>query len=271
MLVVGGKRVPLELTVPAGSVTVEQVLPILAASAGCLPNPERPVRRPRAAKFLPRRLRRLLPPARPAPSPSEARALARLVDAMPVPRRTVIIHQRFDAASRCLGDLVDRRPRGTAKERVEFSHAYFKLGIACPFLEDEACSTHPDRPMACREHLVSSPPENCRTPRPDNADKLALDAYMLPTLVEAGGRTRLLLALRFRAENPEPAPSREAPAILRERVGRLVTELPPRSATGHARSALGDGADIAARASTLQLHLLLLPIRPLAGRASVSG
>jgi len=271
VLVVGGKRVPLELTVPAGSVTVEQVLPILAASAGCLPNPERPLRRPGAAKS----------PAAPAAAPAAASSSGSVAERSPRPRPAGRCHARtaphgdhppgFDAASRCLGDLVDRRPRGTAKERVEFSHAYFKLGIACPFLEDEACSTHPDRRMACREHLVSSPPENCRTPRPDNTDKLALDAYMLPTLVEAGGRTRLLLALRFRAENPEPAPSREVPAILRERVGRLVTELPPRSATGHARSALGDGADIAARASPLQLHLLLLPIRPPAGRVSVSG
>ena len=80
--------------------------------------------------------------------------------------------------------------------------------------------------MACREYLVSSPAENCRTPRPDNTDKLALDAYVLPTLVEveAGGWTPLLLALHFRDENPEPVPSGEAPAILSEVIGRLVTE-----------------------------------------------
>jgi len=80
--------------------------------------------------------------------------------------------------------------------------------------------------MACREYLVSSPAENCRTPRPDNTDKLALDAYVLPTLVEveAGGWTPLLLALSFRDENPEPVPSGEAPAILRDIIGRLVTE-----------------------------------------------
>ena len=49
---------------------------------------------------------------------------------------------------------------------------------------------------------------------------------MLPTLVEveAGGWAPLLLALRFRDENPEPVPSGEAPAILREVIGRLVTE-----------------------------------------------
>ena len=60
--------------------------------------------------------------------------------------------------------------------------------------------------MACREYLVSSPAEKRRTPRPDDTGKLALQA------------------LRFRVASPEPAPSREAPAILRELIGEVVTE-----------------------------------------------
>ena len=76
--------------------------------------------------------------------------------------------------------------------------------------------------MASREYLVSSPAENCRTPRPDNTDKLALDAYVLPTLVEveAGGWTPLLLALRFRDENPDPCrPARRRPSCARLSAG----------------------------------------------------
>ena len=144
---------------------------------------------------------------------------------MPEPRRTVI-RQRFDAALQKLVGLIDRMPTETAEQRAELSLAYFKFGIACPFLEDESCSIHPDRPMACREHLVSSPAENCRTPRPDNTDKLALEAYPMPTLVEfeAGGWVTLIEALRFRDENPEPPPAREAPAILHALIDKLVTE-----------------------------------------------
>jgi Fe-S-cluster containining protein len=225
VLVVGGEELPLELSVPAGPVTMERLLPILRGLSSLFS--ERATARAKAAgRPITCRAgcgaccRQLV-----ALAPSEARAIARLVDTMPEPRRAVI-HQRFDVALQRLGDLVDRMPTGTAEERAELSHAYFKLGIACPFLEDESCSIHPDRPMACREYLVSSPAENCRMPRPDNTDKLALDAYVLPTLVEveAGGWAPLLLALRFRDENPEPAPSREAPAILREVIGRLVTE-----------------------------------------------
>jgi Fe-S-cluster containining protein len=41
---------------------------------------------------------------------------------------------------------------------------YFRLGIPCPFLEDEACSIHPQRPSACREFLAVSPAEYCSDP-----------------------------------------------------------------------------------------------------------
>lgn len=42
------------------------------------------------------------------------------------------------------------------------SLAYFRLGLACPFLSsDEACTIHPFRPSICREYLVTSQAENC--------------------------------------------------------------------------------------------------------------
>lgn len=41
---------------------------------------------------------------------------------------------------------------------------YFYLGVPCPFLEDELCSIYPSRPLACREHLVTSAPEHCSDP-----------------------------------------------------------------------------------------------------------
>jgi Fe-S-cluster containining protein len=225
VLVVGDERLPLELSVPAGLVTVETLLPILRGLSSLFS--DRAAARAKAAgRPISCRAgcgaccRQLV-----ALAPSEARALSRLVDAMPEPRRTMI-RRRFDAALRQLGDLIDRMPTGTEEERTALSFEYFKLGIACPFLEAESCSIHPDRPMACREYLVSSPAENCRAPRPDNTDKLALDAYPLPALVEveAGGWVALILALRFHRENPEPMPSREAPTILREVIGKLVRE-----------------------------------------------
>ena len=39
---------------------------------------------------------------------------------------------------------------------------YFQLGIPCPFLEEESCSIYHDRPITCREYLVTSPPAALR-------------------------------------------------------------------------------------------------------------
>jgi Fe-S-cluster containining protein len=41
---------------------------------------------------------------------------------------------------------------------------YFHAGVPCPFLENESCSIHPIRPLACREYMVVSPPELCQDP-----------------------------------------------------------------------------------------------------------
>lgn len=38
---------------------------------------------------------------------------------------------------------------------------YFALSLPCPFLSGEECSVHASRPLACRGHLVSSPPSSC--------------------------------------------------------------------------------------------------------------
>jgi Fe-S-cluster containining protein len=45
--------------------------------------------------------------------------------------------------------------------RRSLGYRYFRLGIPCPFLEEESCSIHPQRPLACREYLVTSPPATC--------------------------------------------------------------------------------------------------------------
>lgn len=95
---------------------------------------------------------------------SEARAVARHVAAMPEPRRS-IIKSRFAAARAALDAAgVDHGPTALTEMTIEARPAlgmtYFRAAVACPFLEDENCSIHPVRPLACREYLVTSPAEN---------------------------------------------------------------------------------------------------------------
>jgi Fe-S-cluster containining protein len=101
-------------------------------------------------------------------SATEARRIRDLVNEMPEPRRSEIL-ARFEAARKLLeeagllGRLMepDKIPQG---ETNALGIQYFWKGIPCPFLEDESCSIHADRPIACREYLVTNPAENCARP-----------------------------------------------------------------------------------------------------------
>ncbi len=93
---------------------------------------------------------------------AEARHIRDLVEAMPEPRRS-LVRSRFTEALRRFGEagLLEtlRRTDILDKERnCQVGLEYFRRHVACPFLEDESCSIHPDRPIACREYLVTSPP-----------------------------------------------------------------------------------------------------------------
>lgn len=96
---------------------------------------------------------------------SEARRIAELVGSMPEDRQSAV-RTRFDSAlSRLRESGLLAVMRGQADPDSEISrklaYRYFDLGIPCPFLEDERCSIYEDRPLRCREYLVTSPVEMC--------------------------------------------------------------------------------------------------------------
>ncbi len=61
---------------------------------------------------------------------------------------------------------------------------YAGIDVNCPFLEHEACTIYPLRPIACREHMVSSSAEHC-LPANDNQVQLIEPPF---SVVEALGR-----------------------------------------------------------------------------------
>jgi Fe-S-cluster containining protein len=106
----------------------------------------------------------------------EVYQIAELVEAMPEPRRS-IIKQRFAdgvAHFKKVGwfDKMNEQYEGGKKkesetavrEAIDVVMEYFYEGVPCPFLENESCSIHPNRPIACREYLVTSPAEHCAKP-----------------------------------------------------------------------------------------------------------
>ena len=154
---------------------------------------------------------------------AEARALARLVEAMPEPRRSEV-RRRFDQGLETLNALgvLDRLDQDPAS-RQAVGLDYFSAGVACPFLEDEACSIHPDRPLSCREYLVTSPPALCAEPSPD-VQILKLEAHPSLALLQADlrdGWVPLMLALVQDAQSPPSARDRDAAGILGAVIGAL--------------------------------------------------
>lgn len=98
-------------------------------------------------------------------SDMEARALAALMQRMPEERQARVRARFAEAEARLrevgMWDRLVRGGRILASEHMKLVVDYFHLGIPCPFLEDEACSIHPDRPLICREYLVVSPAIHC--------------------------------------------------------------------------------------------------------------
>jgi hypothetical protein len=83
------------------------------------------------------------------------------------------------------------------------SLAYFTLRVPCPFLEEESCSIHPERPLVCREYLVTSPAELCAGPQQEGVTplpvpKLSPVARRLQGDADAWFPLALLLAWRRR-------------------------------------------------------------------------
>ena len=182
----------------------------------------------------------------------EARLLWTLVEAMPEPRRSEVL-ARFDRARTRLAeaDLLSSLQDRSRQDSLELlGLRYFSLGIACPFLENESCSIYEERPLICRDYLVTSPAEACRTPTRETVHCLPLSFKVWPALAraaarqpdEASGRTdaespttkprapwvALTLALDWAAANPEEPPETTGPELVRRLFEELThRELPP--------------------------------------------
>ena len=134
--------------------------------------------------------------------------IAELVDSMPEPRRSEV-KQRFSDAcehfremgwferiAEC-GRSGNTLPLDAVKKNLkDLVDEYFLEGVACPFLEDESCSIHTDRPLVCREYLVTSPPEYCS--RQGRAEVRRVNLFISPSkTVQFVGSTNRLRDVGF--------------------------------------------------------------------------
>lgn len=155
-LSVGDLRIAHPITVPSGPVPAAEVVPALQGLVNAVVAAAEAGRAISCRKGCGACCRQLVPVSR-----TEAERLADMVEGLPPARRTAL-QARFDAAATTIraAGLHERNGRPDR----ELSTAYFALGVPCPFLEEESCSIHPERPLVCREYLVTSPPELCAGP-----------------------------------------------------------------------------------------------------------
>jgi Fe-S-cluster containining protein len=165
----------------------------------------------------------------------EAWALADMVERMPEARRSTIRRRFADAlekldAAGLKSRLAEAGAGGAAGDTVrKLSLEAFALGIPCPFLEDESCSIYADRPLACRQHLVTSPAAWCA--EPGKGDIAALPttslSQALQSLHDDQRRPRrrwvtLALALEWAAQHRRPTERLPGPAWIERLLGALA-------------------------------------------------
>jgi Fe-S-cluster containining protein len=177
-LTVTGRRLRLELNVPTGPTRPVDLLPMFRSLTDtfvriAVENAQADGATISCAKGCGACCRQLVPI-----SEVEVESIRKLVGELPAPRRREIV-DRFESALRRLeaSGLLEslRTPGRIPGEQIRsLGTAYFAQRIPCPFLEDESCSIHPDRPLACREYLVTSPAAHCAKPSAESVRCVAM-------------------------------------------------------------------------------------------------
>ncbi len=152
----------------------------------------------------------------------EARQLAELVSALPEPRQTEI-RRRFAEAAHRFGEL------DHSASLHDVGLAFIRAGIPCPFLENETCSIYSERPLSCREHLVTSAPAHCSDPTPETVTRVPMPASVSNALIalnpESGSLARsfvpLVLALEWAEKHPDHTANATGPEFLKRIIENL--------------------------------------------------
>lgn len=170
-LTIGPLRIAHAITVPDRAVDAAEIVPALQRLVNAVVEASAADKPVSCRKGCGACCRQLVPVSR-----SEGERLLGVVGALPAARRTAL-EARFAVAEATIERAGLRQHAGRSDR--ELSATYFALGLPCPFLEDESCSIHPERPLVCREYLVTSPAELCAGPAQEGVTPLAVPKVSL--------------------------------------------------------------------------------------------
>ncbi len=197
---VNGEKFEMEMTVPANAVKPTRMLPVFQAMTSSFVDLSVGEVEERGEKISCKAgcgacCRQPVPLAE-----IEAYRIAELVENMEEPRRSEI-KKKFEDGCRHFHETgwferMEDYANLSPEERQKTVMEYFYEGVACPFLENESCSIHKDRPLACREYLVTSPAENCAKPSAETVKMVEMTVKPSKTLRETA-RSENLRRLNF--------------------------------------------------------------------------
>lgn len=178
---IGGAPLELDMTIPQGEVKLRRMLPVFQQVSNTLTRLGAEGLEARGQPISCKAgcgacCRQAVPIAE-----TEAFAIRDLVEGMEEPKRSEV-KKRFEEGAKHFHEIgwFDKAGKALESSMDEYVKAvddYFREGIACPFLENESCSIHPYRPIACREYMVTSPAENCSIP--DGAGVNTVEHFLL--------------------------------------------------------------------------------------------
>jgi Fe-S-cluster containining protein len=164
----------------------------------------------------------------------EARRIRDVVEHLPEPRRSTIRARFADARRRLqqagLLEKLQAADHWTDADYADFVGVYFQQGIPCPFLEDGSCSVYDERPITCREYLVTSPPERCAEVGSAGVKRVrlplrvfnAVARWQVPPSEHFLERwVPLILAPEWAEAHPDEPPAKPGPDLLRELLDHL--------------------------------------------------
>jgi Fe-S-cluster containining protein len=214
-LTINGRPLEFWISAPVGPVTARAMLPLFRSMADTFTSVSEQEARSQGmsvscTKGCGACCRQLVPVAS-----IEAIELREMIQNLPEPRRSDIL-RRFDETKMRFerSGLMDKLRNTAAMSREQLASLaleYFSHGVACPFLEEESCSIHAQRPLACREFLVVSPAEFCQRPQERKIRRTELFADVSGAVRELRADDHspaepwipLILALDFAGSHPD--------------------------------------------------------------------
>jgi len=228
-----------KVTVPAGPTRLRQMLPLVQAMSDRVVDATTQTLEAQGHNISCQKgcgacCRQLVPI-----SETEARSIHDLIDQLPEPRRSEI-RGRFAQARQRLQqegmlESLLHPEQWTDETFVPLATRYFQLQIPCPFLEEESCSIHSERPVTCREYLVTSPAKNCSNPTPETILRVRLPVRVFNALARFDvppsrpfleSWVPLIVAPEWADSNPDHSCPRPGPELVRELLQHMANQEP---------------------------------------------